>query len=215
MECILRPHVRAQYRPRRHPVPRRAFFSYYHDGDSHRAALVRNMGIAVGNKPVSDNDWEEIKRGGDAAIKRWIDAQFKGKSCVIVLIGEHTSERKWVKYEIQKAINEKKTLIGIHIHNLKDMQGRQSRKGKNPFDDIRINGRRLSNIVTTYDPPLSDSKSTYNYISKNLAQWVEEAKITQLESFRSLRSMEKPIIREKGPRLRNPLRIREPRIRGC
>ena len=196
-------------------MPRRAFFSYYHDGDSHRAAQVRNMGIAVGNRPVSDNNWEEIKRGGDAAIKRWIDGQFKGKSCVIVLIGEHTSERKWVKYEIQKAIREKKTLLGIHIHNLKDMQGKQSRKGKNPFDDITAQGRRLSSIVPTYDPPTSGSKSTYSHISRHLSQWVEETKIAQVDAFRSLNSIEKPAAREKGPRIRDPFpRIREPRIRG-
>ena len=195
-------------------MPRRAFFSYYHDEDSSRAAQVRNMGIATGSKPVSDNDWEEIKRGGDAAIKRWIDGQFKGKSCVIVLIGEHTSERKWVRYEIQKAIKEKKTLIGIYIHNLKDLQGRQSHKGKNPFDDIKINGQRLSSMVKTYDPPMLDSKSTYNYINENLAHWVEVAKTTQVDVFRSLKRMENPL-KERGLRIRDPFqRMRGPRMRG-
>ena len=41
--------------------------------------------------PVSDNDWEQIKRGGDKAIQNWIDAQLKGKSCTIVLISARTA----------------------------------------------------------------------------------------------------------------------------
>ena len=30
-------------------------------------------GMVDGNTPVSDNDWETVKRGEDTAIKRWIE----------------------------------------------------------------------------------------------------------------------------------------------
>ena len=78
----------------------------------------------------------------------------RGKSCAIVLIGRHTSGRKWIKYGIETAWNDGKGLLGIYIHSLEDRNGQQSGKGANPFYSIIVNGRRLSNIVKDYDPPL-------------------------------------------------------------
>jgi len=156
-------------------MARRAFFSFHYKKDHWRAAQVRNMGVIEGNRPVSDNDWEEIKRGGDTAIKRWIDEQMKGKSVVIVLIGSHTAGRKWIKYEIKRGWELGKGLLGIYIHNLKDENGNQSPKGRNPFDDFTLNGKKLSEIVKAYDPPYSTSKYVYDYIKTHLEDWVEEA----------------------------------------
>ncbi len=162
---------------------RRVFFSFHYKADAWRAAQVRNMGVVDGNAPVSDNDWEQITRGGDKAIKRWIDEQMKGRSCVVVLIGSQTAGRKWINYEIEKGWRDGKGVVGVYIHNLKDQDDKQTSKGKNPFDYIRVEvpGRwftvtkRLSEIVKAYDPPYSDSKKVYDYIKQNLADWVEEA----------------------------------------
>ena len=41
------------------------------------------------------------------------------RSCVVVLIGEKTAERKWINYEIKKAIELNKGIVGIYIHNLR------------------------------------------------------------------------------------------------
>ena len=154
---------------------RRTFFSFHYKPDNWRAAQVRNMGVVEGNSPVSDNDWEAVTRGGDAAIKRWIDAQMYGKSCVIVLIGSRTSGRKWIKYETQKAWNDEKGLLGIYIHNLMDANATQSVKGANPFYSLYVNRKRLSNIVNAYEPPYKRSANVYTYIASNIAEWVEEA----------------------------------------
>ena len=94
-------------------VKRRTFFSFHYKPDNWRAAEVRNMGVVEGNPAVSDNDWEAVTRGGDPAIKRWIDDHIYGKSCVIVLIGSQTSGRKWINYEIGKAWDDGKGLLGI------------------------------------------------------------------------------------------------------
>ncbi len=155
-------------------MTRKVFYSFYYKEDNWRASQVRNMGVIEGNQPVSDNDWEQIKKGGDEAIKRWINEQLNGRSCTIVLIGTNTAERKWIKYEIEKSWNDKKGLLGIYIHNLKDADGNQSIKGRNPFDDFTME-RKLSSIVRSYDPPYSDSKKVYEYIQNNIASWVEEA----------------------------------------
>ena len=156
-------------------IRRRVFFSFHYKPDNWRASLVREMGAIEGNAPVSDNDWEAVTRGGDAAIQRWIDGQLHGKSCVIVLIGSHTSGRRWINYEIEKAWDGDKGLLGIYIHNLLDQNRDQLAKGANPFYRISRNGTRLSNIVKAYDPPYKRSTNVYAHIKDNLADWVEEA----------------------------------------
>ena len=100
-----------------HPK-RRVFYSFHFDNDVWRTGQVRNIGAVDHDEPVSDNAWEEVKRGGDAAIQKWIDGQIDTGSCAIVLIGSQTDNRKWIYYEIRKAWNDKKGLLGIHIHRL-------------------------------------------------------------------------------------------------
>jgi hypothetical protein len=156
-------------------MARRVFYSFHYIPDAWRTSQVRNIGKIEGNKPASDNDWETVKKGGDAAIKKWIDGQLDGRSCTIVLIGAETAGRKWIKYEIEKSWNDGKGVLGIYIHNLKDANGKQSTKGKNPFADFNINKIQLGNIVKAYDPPYTDSKDVYNYISENIEKWIEDA----------------------------------------
>ncbi len=158
-------------------MARKVFYSFHFKSDHWRASQVRNMGIIEGDVPVSDNDWEEIKRGGDDSIKRWIDEQLNSKSCAVVLIGTNTAGRKWIKYEIEKSWNDGKGVVGIHVHNLKDTDSNQSTKGLNPFDDFTMkrDDKKLSSIVKSYDPPYSVSKNVYEHIQNNLENWVEEA----------------------------------------
>ena len=160
-------------------MARRVFYSFHYKPDNWRAAEVRNIGVVEGDEPVADNDWEQVKKGGATAIQNWIDDQLKGKSCTIVLIGEKTAGRKWIKYEIEKSWNDKKGVLGIFIHKLKDKDGEQSEKGSNPFEDFTVtvgeDKKKFSNIVKAYNPPYSLSKNVYNHISQNIADWVEEA----------------------------------------
>lgn len=156
-------------------MARRAFYSFHYKLDNWRASQVRNMGVIEGNKPASDNDWETVKKGGDKAIKKWIDDQLYGKSVAIVLIGEKTAGRKWINYEIENAWNNNKGVLGIYIHNLKDSNGEQSNKGLNPFTGFNVNGKPLNDIVKAYDPPYLTSVYVYDYIKENLAGWIEKA----------------------------------------
>ena len=154
---------------------RKVFFSFHHKADHWRAGTVRSIGAISGNEPVSDNAWEEIKKGGDAAIKKWIDSQLEGRSCTIVLIGAKTAGRKWIEYEIKKTWDDDKGLLGIYIHNLKDKDGDHSAKGRNPFEGFTVGDMYMSNIAKAYNPPMKDSGEVYSYIARNLADWVEEA----------------------------------------
>jgi hypothetical protein len=158
-------------------MARKAFFSFHYDPDCWRASQVRNMGMVDGNAPVSDNDWESVKKGGDDAIKKWIANQLAGKSCTVVLVGENTYQRKWVLYEISKSWNDGKGVLGIRTHGLKNKDGNQGVSGGNPFSSITFNGngKNLSSVVKLYDPPFTTSANVYNHIKENLSDWVEKA----------------------------------------
>jgi len=136
-----------------------------------RVQQIRNIGVIEENRPVTPPRWEEIKLGGDAAIKEWIDERINSASCVVVLIGSETYQSKWVKYEIKKAWDEGKGLVGVYIHNLKDPRTGACSKGPDPFSFISLkNDKQLSDYITVYDPGVD----AYNWIAKNIVGLVEK-----------------------------------------
>lgn len=152
---------------------RQVFYSFHYKNDVWRVHQIRNIGAIEDNKPVSENSWEEIKRKGDYAIKKWIDDNMLYRSCVIVLVGEETADRKWVRFEIKKAWNDGKGLLGIYIHNLEGQDGRRCSKGPNPFNRFTLkDGSELSSVVTCYNPNSADA---FNDIKNNIAAWIEDA----------------------------------------
>lgn len=158
---------------------RQVFYSFHYVPDNWRVSQIRSIGQIEDNKPVSDNNWEEVKKKGDKQIQKWIDENLNYRSCTVVLVGEHTAKRKWIDYEIEKSWNDGKGILGIHIHNLKNSKGEQSNKGNNPFEHFTLdndNGKKkLSSVVKCYNPPYSVSTNVYNYIKENLEDWIEEA----------------------------------------
>lgn len=166
---------------------RQVFISFDYDRDVLRVAQVRNMGALEGNTLISSNEWEQIKKGGDAAIKNWIDTNMQNRSCLIVLIGEQTHESRWVRYEIQKAWNDGKGIVGIYIHNLKCPRNGICNQGYNLFRDIKMDsqtkkvdfsfatslyGIPLSNAIKCFNPNWYDA---YGDIENHLESLVEEA----------------------------------------
>lgn len=157
-------------------MKRRVFFSFEYKKDAWRASQVRNMGKVDGSSTFSDNDWEEVRKKSDAAIKRWIDEQMAMRSCIVVLIGNTTSTRPWVKYEIEKAYELKKGIVGIYIDRLKDQNGDQCLAGGNPFYHVYTkDGSRLSNYVTAFKTRYVSSEYAYDDIKENIEQLIEEA----------------------------------------
>lgn len=153
---------------------RRVFYSFHYEPDSWRASKVRNIGAIEGNKPTTDNRWEAIKNGGDAAIERWIADQMENRTCTVVLVGAKTASRPWIRYEIAKSWKDGMGVVGVRIHGLKDQDGFTSTKGDNPFDYIGRK-KKLSSIVQCYNPAGANSRERYKWISKHLAYIVEEA----------------------------------------
>lgn len=157
-------------------MKRQVFFSFEYNKDAWRASQIRNMRKVDNSSTFSDNDWEEVKEKTDKAIKDWIDSQLKMRSCLVVLVGSTTSTRKWIKYEIQKAYELKKGIVGIYIDKLKDSNGNQSSKGSNPFYQIYTDSdERLSKYVTCFESKYASSTYVYNDISNNIETLIEDA----------------------------------------
>ncbi|MDM8533918.1 TIR domain-containing protein [Clostridiaceae bacterium HSG29] len=151
---------------------KQVFYSFHFKNDVMRVQQIRNIGVLEGNSTVSANKWEEIKRKGNRSIQKWIEDNMKYKSCVIVLIGEETANRPWVKYEIEKAWKDGKGLLGIYIHNLKCPITGISKKGINPFSQFSFGSKSFADVVPCYDPI---SYNAYNDIAKNLDIWISHA----------------------------------------
>ena len=144
---------------------RSVFFSFHFERDAWRAGQVRNCDVVSekysGKGRFLDKaDWEKIKKKGDQATKNWINDQLHGTSVTVVLIGAQTSERKWVKYEVEESDSRGNGLLGIRIHNVKDKDGNKDSKGKIP-------------LCEKYEYPV------YDWVDgngrENIGDWIEQA----------------------------------------
>lgn len=151
------------------------FYSFHYERDVYRVQLIRNIGSVEGQKLLNAQEWEAVRARGTKAIQNWIDEQMKRKNAVVVLIGAETASRRWVKYEIQRAWELCKPLLGIRIHGLSSM-GTTDTEGADPFCCINGSGRNPG--VPIFDPTQRDffgkidSKATYAELSSNLKYWV-------------------------------------------
>jgi len=139
----------------------RTFFSFHYERDVWRASIVRKSDVTkqdVDAEWIDGSLWEEAKKQGKDAVRRLIDDALVGTSVAAVLIGNETSTRQWVKYEINESIERGNGLLGIHIHKIEDRQGKTAPKGANP----------LPGGYKTYDWVDHDG-----YV--NLGSWVDAA----------------------------------------
>ena len=154
---------------------RRVFFSFDWD-DVWRANQVRHSWVAKGNYTAAgfanSAEIETLKKETDAAIKSWIDSQLNGTSVTCVLIGSQTANSKWVKYERDQSIDRGNGLVGIYIHNVKNMLGCTSCKGNNPFEFPLVQ-LKLLYATKSLLPCLYDWVNDNGY--KNLGSWIEKA----------------------------------------
>ena len=154
-------------------MARRVFFSFHYQQDLWRVNQVRNSWVTqrADNQRVNTSLfwdgslWEQVKRQGDMAIKNAINEGLKNTSVTVVLIGQYTYQRKYVKYELERSYEDGKGLLGVYIGSLLDSSGSAGVNGPNPFDYFSI-----PNSYPTYYWALDDG---YN----NFSDWVEEAAI--------------------------------------
>lgn len=106
------------------------FYSFHYDRDAWRVQQIIRMGALEGQPILNAQEWEEVKRKGDAAIKKWLADQMAYKSAFVVLIGAQTANRPWVRHEIAYAWDNHKPLVGIRIHGLADRMAIPTHSGR-------------------------------------------------------------------------------------
>lgn len=153
-------------------MARKTFFSFHYERDVWRAGQVRNCDMIPTEDEygfVDSVDWESIKRQGDDAVKRWINAQLLNTSVTVVLIGSETAERPWVRYEIVESWNRGNGILGVWIHNIKDQNRATDIPGSNPFAQFKLpDNALLSSVCQTHDWVVNDGRN-------NLGKWIEDA----------------------------------------
>lgn len=103
------------------------FISHY-SGDVNRLRDLKNRlrtaGCNVRNSSAEEDNEGGLVRNGrrvaDATIAKYLRARINWASTVIVIIGEHTHERPWVNYEIKKAAQMGKQIVGIYDYGCRD-----------------------------------------------------------------------------------------------
>ncbi|MDE2823831.1 MAG: TIR domain-containing protein [Chloroflexota bacterium] len=141
-------------------MSRRVFFSFEYEHDVSRANVLRNSWVTQGKETagfIDAADFEEIKKGGDAAIKKWIRGQLRNTSVTVVLVGSHTCSSKYVEYEVEQSEERGNGLLGIDVSKIKDLNGETT--------------EWCGKIPNGYSFYLWNKDDGY----RNMGDWVEEA----------------------------------------
>lgn len=134
-------------------MAKRVFFSFhYQDVIDFRANVVRNHWVCKEHRDEAGffdaSLWESSKRTGDQSLKRLINDGLKGTSVTVVLIGEHTYARRWVRYEIMKSLEVGNKIFGVHINSIKCRNGQTKVQGANPFDYLGVRYNADGSVIT-------------------------------------------------------------------
>ncbi len=156
-------------------MARKVFFSFHYKNDVVRANQVRNSWVTKDREAAGFVDaaaFEKVEKEGIAAVKKWINDQLSGTSVTAVLIGSETNQREYVKYELQASYAKGNGMLGIYVHQCKDLSGKTDKKGSNQFGEIgkdkNGNAVYFSTNYKCYDWVDNDG---YN----NLGTWIEAA----------------------------------------
>lgn len=99
------------------------FISHYGKDDPHVQSLksrLKDQGYNVRNFSIDSTKHKDGRKPSDEVVKRLLNIRIKNSGTVICLIGPETHTRKWVNYEIRKAHQEGKRIVGIYTHGHKD-----------------------------------------------------------------------------------------------
>ncbi len=140
----------ALYTPPPKPTPvapetkRKAFFSFHFD-DIMRVNNVRNAwkinhpDSSLNRSFYDSSLWEARKLVGPAGIKQLIRSGVLRTSAVCILAGSMTWDRRWVRYEIARAIIDGRGLLTVHLNGINHHQTKgPDPRGRNPLAHMGI-----------------------------------------------------------------------------
>ncbi|XYK79842.1 MAG: TIR domain-containing protein [Labrenzia sp.] len=130
---------------------RRAFFSFHYDdvmrvNNVRQAWITHKNGKSVINSYTDSSLWESKKLEGPDSLKALIRNGVSGTSVVCVLIGTETWQRRWVRYEIARAIVDEKGLLGVHLNMIRHHKTKLPELfyGSNPLEFMGVGKDTLS-----------------------------------------------------------------------
>ncbi len=99
------------------------FISHYGKDDEHVQSLKTRLnvqGYEVRNFSVDSTNHKDGRKPSKPVIERLLRMRISWSSTFICLIGPKTHTRAWVDYEIDKAFNQGKRIIGVYTHGNKE-----------------------------------------------------------------------------------------------
>ena len=157
-------------------MARCVFFSFHFENDVWRVNQIRNSWVANRSAGYIDaSAFEEVRRRGKRAVHSWIDQQLEGTTVTAVLIGQDTTDRDYVHYEIQRSIDRNNGFVPIYLNNMLD-QNRESDwfHGCNPLEDYDEEGSNWL-LRTTFAGRYPAYDWVHDNGYDNFGDWVEEA----------------------------------------
>lgn len=155
------------------PSYRKIFPSFDWDEDVWRVNQIINLPIIIGKEQVGfvkNVPNEEVKKSNEA-VRRWIDTNMDGCSCLILFIGEKTYQSPWVKYELELASQKGMGRINIYVEGMRNREGIPSLRGRDPY--------AYHGMYVPPDTPGAYVIKEYFWLRDNgqynIGSWIEEA----------------------------------------
>jgi MTH538 TIR-like domain (DUF1863) len=120
-------------------MARFVFFSFaYDDVKNFKVNVVRHSWLINKSEEtfIDGSIWEKEKTKGANAVMNLIENGLNKTSVTAILIGEETTNRRWVNYEIIKSFDRGNGILGIHINRIRGKHQTISARGKNPLDRL-------------------------------------------------------------------------------
>lgn len=123
-------------------MARRTFFSFHYQPDVWRVFNVRNCLQLVRDQTIDgffdSSVFEASKRDSETNLKAFLRDGMKNTSVTCVLNGAQTASRRWVRYEIVRAVLKGNGLLTVDIHGVKNKDGNASPRGADPLAQIGL-----------------------------------------------------------------------------
>jgi len=141
-------------------MPHNIFISHYGKDDEHVQSLktrLKDQGYDVRNFSVDSTNHKDGRKPSNEVIERLLRMRISWSSTFICLIGPKTHTRAWVDYEIKKATEQGKRIIGVYTHGSKETAALPKDLDKVASNIIGWNSiDKIGDIITGTNFPMED-----------------------------------------------------------
>jgi hypothetical protein len=161
-------------------MARHTFFSFHYKPDVHRSWIVRNSWVtkvAQGQRDdagfFDSSVFEAEQRESDDALKGFLRRGLENTTVTCVLVGQYTSLRRWVRYEIFRSFIRGNGLLAVRINSIASLNNPATLAGSDPFVSLAFwvdkDRLRFKEYMTTgWEPARDVSSMPLGNVSYNL-----------------------------------------------